>query len=68
MVTRDLRATLREFLTLDYKLSYKECEKIAEDFSQYLVNMGDSNLVIIGNRPYTELTYTLTNIYAHNGG
>lgn len=65
---RDLRATLREFLTLSYGLSYKECEKIAEDFSQYLVNMGDSNLIVIGNGPYTELTYTLTNTFTSDGG
>lgn len=60
---RDLRATLREFLTLKYGLDYETCAKIAEEFSQFLVEMSDGKLTIIQNKPYVELTYTLTNTF-----
>ncbi len=49
---RDLRATLREFLTIKYGLTYDQCVQISEDFADYLVTMGESKLMITNDHEY----------------
>ena len=45
-LSRDLRATLREFLTLDYGLTYDQCVTISEKFADYMLANTDDLIVI----------------------
>ena len=40
-LSRDLRATLREFLTLDYGLTYDQCVEISEKFTDFMIRNTD---------------------------
>lgn len=58
-MNRDLRATLREVLTLDYGLTYEQCVEISEKFCDFLVNMPDSEITVKNTRGNKELYYAL---------
>ncbi len=49
---RDLRATLRGFLTLSHGLTYADCVEISEDFTQFLIDNTDDNLLLTNGTIY----------------
>lgn len=58
-MSRDLRASLWEFLALDYGLTYKQSVEISEKFCDFLVNMSDSKITVKNTRGNKELYYAL---------